>query len=58
MAFPHEITKITIAADNDIAGKTNAIRLHDRLKSDGKDVSIIYPPEGFKDFNDYLMGRK
>jgi DNA primase len=56
--FPPEVTKVTIAADNDEAGKNNALKLYERLKNEGMDVSIIYPPEGFKDFNDYLLGGK
>ncbi len=56
--FPQEVTKVTIAADNDTAGIANADKLYHRLRSEGVNVSIIFPPTGFKDFNAYLMGVK
>ncbi len=52
------MTKVIIAADNDVAGKANATKLYERLKKEGKEVSIIFPPKGFKDFNDCLIGGK
>jgi len=40
-------SRIVIAADNDEAGKTAAQRV-----SDISNTRIVYPTQGFKDFND------
>lgn len=56
--LPPEVTKVVIATDNDEAGDANVAELYKRLSAEGKQVSVLYPPQGFKDFNEYLMRGK
>ncbi|MEO6092896.1 MAG: CHC2 zinc finger domain-containing protein [Novosphingobium sp.] len=56
MQFPAEIHSIIIGADNDEAGRHAARKAAQAFAERGLSVRIIYPLEGFKDFNDELRG--
>lgn len=60
--FPPMIDRIVICADRDVArtdGKRDAIDALEaaiaRQQARGKAVQLVYPPEGFKDFNAWLQ---
>ena len=55
LAIPSHIQFVTIYADNDIAGLNAASALQNRLIIQGIDCKIQLPPQGFKDFNEYLI---
>jgi DNA primase len=54
MLFPPEVRSVIIGADNDPAGRTAARKAAVTFASRGVSVRIIYPLEGYKDFNDEL----
>ena len=56
--IPESIREIVIAADNDEAGLSAARLLAQRLLNEGRTVSIKPPPDGCKDWNDYLKKKK
>jgi len=52
--LPDRVRKITIAADNDEAGRIAAERARETYEAAGRQVVIIRPPLDFKDWNDEL----
>ncbi len=56
--IPDSIHEVVIASDNDEAGLSAARVLAQRLIDKGRTVRIIPPPEGCKDWNDYLKKKK
>jgi DNA primase len=56
MRFPPELHTITIAADNDAAGKAAATKAATNFEERGLLVQIIRPSAAFKDFNDEWRG--
>lgn len=48
---PATVSGVVIAGDADERGRQAANRLCERLRREGRTVSVVYPPEG-KDFND------
>lgn len=54
MQFPPEVRHVTIGADNDTTGREGAEKAAQAFRDRGLEVEIIYPLEGFKDFNDEL----
>jgi hypothetical protein len=56
LIVPAAVT-VTIAGDNDEAGRTAAVRLRDRLRqADPARVTVYLPRNGRNDFNDALRG--
>lgn len=59
--LPRAITDVTIVGDNDV-GNEKAQAAFDRAVeaqlAEGRRVDIVRPPEGFKDANDVLLGRR
>lgn len=55
---PKDVQHIKIFADGDIAGITAAREAATRLQSESYTVSIVMPPEPFKDFNEVLLNQK
>lgn len=53
--LPKSVSKVTIAVDNDEAGRSSGISLAKRLVSEGIEVNIIAPDPRFKDFNEDLV---
>ncbi len=56
MMIPPEISKLTVAADNDEPGERAALKAADTFAIGNRDVSIMRPEPAFKDFNDQLRG--
>jgi len=56
MHIPHEVQVLTIARDNDAVGQLAALRAADVFGVGGREVRIMKPDDGFKDFNDQLRG--
>jgi hypothetical protein len=56
MEFPPEVHSIIIGADNDPQGREGALAAARSFAERGLSVRIIYPLEGFKDFNAELLG--
>lgn len=56
MRFPPGVTSVVIGADADAAGEAAARKAAHALALGGRQVRIIRPMEGFKDFNDELRG--
>lgn len=56
MQFPPEVRSIVIGADNDGAGRDGAAQAARAYAERGLTVRVIYPMDGFKDFNDELRG--
>lgn len=56
MAIPDTVRSLTIAADNDAAGERAAQRAADFFSVGGREVWIMRPKHGFKDFNDQIRG--
>ena len=58
MQFPPEVHSVVIGADNDPAGRSNAQAAALAFATRGLSARIIYPLDGFKDFNDELRGAR
>ncbi|HZU63184.1 MAG TPA: toprim domain-containing protein [Novosphingobium sp.] len=58
MVIPEAVRILTIAADNDAAGERAARRAADVFGVGGREVRIMRPAPGFKDFNDQLRNIK
>lgn len=56
IAVPAAVRRLTIAADNDAAGRRAAWRAADAFSVGGRVVRIWPPRSGFKDFNDQIRG--
>jgi DNA primase len=54
MPIPDECTRLTIAQDNDAAGRASAKAAAKAFKRSGRNVLIMSPSPEFKDFNDEL----
>lgn len=55
MAVPESVRVLTIAPDNDSPGKLAARQAVDAFGVGGREVCIVPPKPGFKDFNDQLQ---
>lgn len=55
IAVPKGTEKVTIAVDNDEAGRNSGMSLAKRLIAEGHEVKIIGPDPRFKDFNEHLV---
>lgn len=61
LALPEAITAIELIAQRDPIGSAADERFQvqiGRLQATGRRVSILWPGEGFKDFNDQLLGKR
>ncbi|MDG1287890.1 MAG: toprim domain-containing protein [Rickettsiales bacterium] len=56
--IPESIHEVVIAADSDEVGLSAARMLAQRLINEGRVVRIKPPPDGCKDWNDYLKKKK
>lgn len=56
MSIPDKVRTLAIGADNDAAGRLAAQRAADAHNIGGRNVRIIRPKEGFKDYNAELQG--
>ncbi len=56
MRLPDLVEAVVIGADNDDAGTLAAQKAADAFLSAGKQVRIMRPSAGYKDFNDQLQG--
>ncbi len=56
MRFPPDVGDLIIGADNDASGQSEAAKAAERHAAAGLAVRIIRPADGFKDFNQELMG--
>lgn len=56
MMIPPEISKLTVAADNDEPGERAALKAANTFSVGNRDVRIMHPDPAFKDFNDQLQG--
>jgi DNA primase len=56
MQFPPDVQAIVIGADNDPQGRAGAQKAAHAYAERGLSVRIIYPLDGFKDFNEELQG--
>jgi DNA primase len=56
MQLPAGVMSVTVAADNDAAGQRSAKAAAGAFSLDGRNVRIIRPLPGHKDFNDELRG--
>ncbi|WP_294192776.1 CHC2 zinc finger domain-containing protein [uncultured Sphingomonas sp.] len=54
--YPARIRSIVIAAQNDEPGRAAADKAAEGLRTRGFDVRIMYPADGYKDWNDQLRG--
>ena len=53
--LPAECLEVTIAHDNDDAGRNAANQAAARFIKEGRAVNLMPPPPAFKDWNEYLM---
>ena len=56
MVLPEAVASVTIGADRDESGERHARRAADAFSEQGREVRIMRPCLGFKDFNDELRG--
>jgi DNA primase len=56
MRLPAGVRSVIIGADGDSAGEAHAKRAAEAHALEGREVRIIRPELGFKDFNDQLRG--
>jgi DNA primase len=56
MLLPEGVRTVVIGADGDPAGEGHAKRAAEAYALEGREVRIIRPEPGFKDFNDQLRG--
>ena len=54
--LPAIVRKITVAGDNNDAGRYAAELAAETFRSEGRDVGIVYPAPEFADWNDELRG--
>lgn len=52
--LPEGIGEVLLAADSDVAGARWAYKAAEQYTREGRAAKIITPPDGAKDFNDYL----
>lgn len=50
------ITRVVLAGDNNDAGRDAVTRAAKAIEEQGRDVGLMFPRAGFKDFNDQLRG--
>lgn len=55
--LPESVRAVVIGADNDAAGRAAANKAADVFAASGRQVRIMRPEPGFKDFNAQLLGR-
>lgn len=58
LSIPESIRLLTVAADNDLAGKRAARCAAETFAVSGREVRVMRPKPEFKDFNDQLRGIK
>ncbi|MBV9842400.1 MAG: toprim domain-containing protein [Sphingomonadaceae bacterium] len=58
LVLPPSVQRVTIAGQNDAAGRAAVDAASRALIDRGLDVRTMWPPERFKDFNDALCGRR
>lgn len=56
MVFPEQVRAIVIGADGDAGGRAAAAKAASAFAVAGLKTRIMYPAQGFKDFNAELMG--
>ena len=56
IAYPRRIVSIVIAGQNDAAGRAAVEKVEEELIEHGYSTRIMWPAEGFKDWNDQLRG--
>lgn len=56
MILPSEVRSVVVGGDADQAGRAAAEKSANAFAQGGRDVRIIYPADGYKDFNDELRG--
>ena len=56
MQLPDCVRAVVIAADNDLAGNAAASKAAEAFAATGRQVRIMRPADGYKDFNAQLMG--
>lgn len=54
--LPPEIARVTLAPDNDDAGRAILERAGNRFADQGRAVDVLLPPDGYGDWNDVLPG--
>lgn len=54
--LPSEVQRVTLAGDNGSAGHEAVDKARARYLSEGLAVNAMFPPEGFKDWNDEARG--
>lgn len=60
VALPPQMGPLVMVAQRDPVGSSAAQAFEDaiaRHQSAGRTVKIMWPPDGYKDFNDFLMGK-
>lgn len=58
MRLPEGVRAVVIGADNDAAGQAAAGKAADAFAASGRQVRIMRPELGYKDFNAQLLGRR
>jgi putative DNA primase/helicase len=58
ITLPAEVKTVHVFADNDEPGKVAAERAAHRYTSEGKHVTLHFPPKKHGDFNDALLARR
>lgn len=53
-----QVRQITFCLDNDVAGRTASQKLQKKYEGKGYRVSLSPPPEGYKDYNEWLRSTK
>lgn len=56
LELPAGVRSVIIGADNDTSGRLGAEEATKRFRNEGRNVRVIYPLDGHKDFNDELRG--
>ena len=56
--LPDVVERITLAGDNNAAGRAAVERAREEYEAQGRKVDVIFPPPEFEDWNDELMGSR
>ena len=56
--LPDVVERITLAGDNNAAGRAAVERAREEYEAQGRKVDVVFPPPEFEDWNDELMGNR
>ncbi|CCW16725.1 hypothetical protein EBBID32_10630 [Sphingobium indicum BiD32] len=54
IAIPDTVTRLILLPDNDRGGRIGAAKATDAYAMPGRTIEVLWPPQGFNDWNDAL----